>query len=97
MGDSSPALNWIRFDTSRCPLAASAEVCQCISAHGSVEGLSNPVPQPRNARASARSMWDGSRIVLDKELVNGIMMAIEDAQERLNEARCPSLAPGRTN
>ncbi|KAH8054704.1 hypothetical protein JL722_8650 [Aureococcus anophagefferens] len=34
-------------------------------------------------------MWDGSRIVLDKEQVNGIMMAIEDAQERLNEARCP--------
>ena len=38
MGDSSPALNWIRFDTSRCLLAATAEVCLCISAHGSVEG-----------------------------------------------------------
>ena len=34
-------------------------------------------------------MWDGSRIVLDNEHVNGIMMAIQRAQRSLNEARCP--------
>ena len=74
-----------------------ARAAPFLSERSPKETTVEPRAQPRNARASARSMWDGSRIVLDKELVNGIMMAIEDAQERLNEARCPSLSPGRTN